>query len=167
VKIGILSDTHNHKRNTQTALAALRERGVDRLIHCGDITTPEIITLFAGWTVTFVFGNIDSDWTTLIDAAKMIGAARPRLSADVEADGKLVGVTHGADQGLLYRMVRSGRYAYLCHGHTHERRDEVREGGVRLINPGALGGSQPQTRSVCILDTAADTVEFIEFPGLK
>jgi predicted phosphodiesterase len=46
--IGILSDTHNHQKNTQTALAVLREREVQTVIHCGDITTPSIVELFAG-----------------------------------------------------------------------------------------------------------------------
>jgi len=61
----------------------------------------------------------------------------------------------------------SGRFTFICHGHTHERRDEVRSAyGVRLINPGALGGSRPQARSVCILDPASDDLEFIEFPEM-
>lgn len=138
------------------------------MIHCGDITTPELVHLFAGWSVTFVLGNMDSNWPDLMDAAQRIGAPRPQLSMEVEAGDNLIGVTHGADQNLLYRMMMGGKYAYVCHGHTHERRDEFRSAyGVRLINPGSLGGSQPQTRSVCLLDTDAGEVEFIEFPELS
>lgn len=167
MKIGILSDTHNHRRNTEHALAVLRERGAGRLIHCGDLTTPEIVYLFAGWTVTFALGNMDAARADLALAARQIGALPPALSREVEVAGRLIGVTHGHAHALLTRMMMSGKYAYLCCGHTHHRLDEFRRPySVRLINPGALGGSQPQTRSVAVLDVATGALEFIEFPEL-
>jgi len=168
VKIGLLSDTHNHTANTEAALAAFRERGLTRLIHGGDITSAPIVLLFAGWDVTFVLGNMDLNRYELTDATRLIGATPPRFSCLVTVDGKRIGVTHGADSGLLHRMLISRQYDYLCHGHTHQRRDQyLSEYGVRLINPGALGGIKQQTRSVCILDTETDEVEFIEFPEMS
>ncbi|MEW6579983.1 MAG: metallophosphoesterase family protein [Chloroflexota bacterium] len=167
MKIGILSDTHNHRRNTEVALAALRERGVERLIHCGDLTTPEIVSLFAGWPVTFVLGNMDMARADLAAAAHQIGVLPPAPSREIEIAGKLIGVTHGHDHALLTRMMMSGKYVYLCCGHTHHRLDEFRRPySVRLINPGALGGSQPQTRSVAVLDVAIGALEFIQFSEL-
>jgi hypothetical protein len=167
VKIGILSDTHNHQHNLKHALAAFEERGVSRLIHCGDVTSGEVILLFAGWSISFVLGNMDLNRDELLDAAHLIGAPPPTLSREIEVDGKLIGVTHGHDQSILYRLMISGKYDYVCHGHTHRRRNEPRSAyGVRLINPGALGGSYPQTRSVCVLDVHTAEAEFIEFPDL-
>ncbi|MBP8974003.1 MAG: metallophosphoesterase family protein [Anaerolineae bacterium] len=168
MKIGILSDTHNHRRNTEIALAALRERGVERLIHCGDLTTPDMVYLFAGWPVTFVRGNMDMARADLEVAARQIGALPPALSREIEIGGAWIGVTHGHDSSLLYKMMISGKYAYLCCGHTHRRQDELRRPySVRLINPGALGGSRPQTRSVAVLDVATGALEFIELPELS
>lgn len=167
MKIGILSDTHNHSSNTQTALEALRERGATKLIHCGDINTPDIIYLFMGWDVTFVLGNTDQNRYDLARAAQEIGAPVPQPVLEVDAGGKWIGVTHGNDYNALFRLMICCKYTYICHGHTHERRDEYRSAyAVRVINPGALGGSQRQVRSVCLLDTDADTVEFIQFPEL-
>jgi len=167
MNLGILSDTHDNADNTRAALPELRRRGITRLVHCGDITTPEIVHLFAGWDVAFVWGNMDHNWAELSDAARRIGVAIPQMSRAIQIDSKLIGITHGADQKILYNMMMSGKYVYLCHGHTHERRDEVRSAyGVRLINPGALGGSRPQARSVCILDPVSDDLEFIEFPEM-
>lgn len=168
MKIGILSDTHNHTANTQAALAAFRERGVARLIHCGDITSAQIVLLFAGWDMTFALGNMDRNREELVEATRLIGASPPVLNRRIEVDGKRIGVTHGADSGLLYRMLIGHQYDFVCHGHTHQRRDQyLSEYGVRLINPGALGGIQQQTRSVCILDTETGDVEFIEFPEMS
>ena len=168
MKIGILSDTHNHRHNTGIALAALRERGVERLIHCGDLTTPDMVYLFAGWTVTFALGNMDMARTDLAAAARQIGAAPPALTREIEVGGVWIGVTHGHDSSLLYSMMISGKYSYLCSGHTHRRRDELpRPYSARLINPGALGGRQSQTRSARVLDVAAGTLEFIELPDVS
>jgi putative phosphoesterase len=167
VTIGILSDTHNHAGNTRIALETLRARDIHQVIHCGDITTPTIVHLFAGWQVTFVFGNMDTHRNDLIDAARLIGVKPPQYAAQVEVDGKLLGVTHGADRALLLRMTMSGKYAYVCTGHTHRRQNDYRRAyGVRVINPGALGGSRPESRSLCILDVVADEVEFVEFPEM-
>ncbi len=163
--IGILADTHNHVANTQQALELFRERGITQLIHCGDVTSAEVMLLFAGWQVTFVLGNMDRDRDELFAAARSIGTALPKLCATVNVDDKPIGITHGHDTSILTGMIMSGRYAYVVHGHTHQRRDEFqRPYCVRVINPGALGGNHPESRSVCILDVISDTVEFIELP---
>ena len=49
---------------------------------------------------------------------------------------------------------------YLLHGHTHCRRDE-RLDGTRVINPGALGGVQYESRSLCVLDLDTDDLDVI------
>ena len=110
MKLGILSDTHNNADNTRAALAELRRRGITRLVHCGDITTREIVHLFAGWDVAFVWGNMDRDWAELSDAARRIGVAIPQMSRAIQIDGKLIGITHGADQKILYNMMMSSKY---------------------------------------------------------
>ncbi|MBN1966026.1 MAG: metallophosphoesterase family protein [Anaerolineae bacterium] len=167
MKLGIFSDTHNHTSSTQAALEMFRARGIMKLIHCGDITTPDILFLFAGWDITCVFGNMDLNRSDLVAAAKQIGLRLPQNSHEVEADGVLIGVTHGHDANLLAGLIISGKYPYVCHGHTHHRRDEFqRPYSVRVINPGAMGGYRPETRSVCILDTESGQVEFVEFPDL-
>ncbi len=165
--IGILSDTHNDAHNTQSALQAFRERGVAQIIHCGDITTPEIVYLFSGWQVLFVWGNGDHDKKALTAAAQAIGAPPPQMVHVLEVDGVKIAATHGHKQGLLADLIAAGEYAYVCHGHTHLRKDERRPPfNVRVLNPGALGGVKLQTRSICILDTDTAQAEFIEFPKL-
>lgn len=167
MKIGILSDTHNFKSNIEIALAAFRERGITTLIHCGDVTAADTVLLFAGWDVTFALGNMDLERNDLITATRMIGVPPPLPTRSVEIEGKRIGVTHGHDYSLLFGLVMSGKYAYVCHGHTHRRRNEPREGyNVRLINPGALGGTQRETRSACLLDVGTGEVEFVEFPEM-
>lgn len=165
MQIGLLSDTHNSHDNTRAALDVFRARGVTRLIHCGVVTSPETLLLFAGWDATFVLGNMDRGAGELADAARMIGLAPPQRIRELEIDGVRIGVTHGDDANALYNLMFSGRFTFVCHGHTHERRNDLRRAyRVRLVNPGALGGSCPQSRSVALLDPQTERVEFIEFP---
>lgn len=160
-RFGILSDTHNEIARTRAALAVLRARGVKHLLHCGDITRPGVIRLFEGWDVTFVYGNIDRDRAGLEQAvADTTGPTSIGVVAELTLNGMRIGACHGHDEALLETMIRSGVYGLVCHGHSHSRRDELVD-QVRVINPGALGGRCPESRSVCIFDLSSQTAEFI------
>ncbi len=165
MKLGILSDTHNNATNTREALALLHRRGAERLIHCGDITSPEIVRLFRGWQVDFVFGNIDADRGGL---ARAVGDVIRQGSINIEFHGQIAGVSvaaiHGDDSRRLKELIRAGRHAYIFRGHSHERSD-LATGGTRVINPGALGGKRVEPRSVCLLDLATGVAEFLELPS--
>lgn len=164
MKLGILSDTHNDTANTRRALELLRERGAERLIHCGDLTTPEIVELFDSWQVDIVTGNMDRAHRMLENAAFGLGTATFGDTFTAEIDGVRVAATHGHYEGLLDELIRSGLYAYVFHGHTHRRRDE-QIGETRVINPGALGGTRRQSRSFAVLDTSSGQLEFVELDG--
>ena len=68
---------------------------------------------------------------------------------------------HGDNEEALANLITSGRYAYVFHGHTHRRRDQM-VGHTRAINPGALGGRRWQSRSFCILDLETGKAGFVE-----
>jgi putative phosphoesterase len=59
MRIGILSDTHDHLKRTARAVAMLKAEGAEALIHCGDLTTPDIVYQCAELPSTFVLGNND------------------------------------------------------------------------------------------------------------
>jgi putative phosphoesterase len=161
LRIGILSDTHNEVGKTRTALAALNARGVNKLVHCGDVTKPMMIGLFEGWDITFVYGNIDRDRLGLTQAVEaMTGPASIGVVAELALNGTRIGVCHGHDEELLETMIESKAYDLVCHGHSHSRRNQL-VGQVRIINPGALGGRCPESRSVCVLDLSTRRAEFI------
>lgn len=160
--LGILSDTHDSHDNTLQALEVMRRQGVERLIHCGDVTRPATAGLFTGWRIDFVYGNVDRDPAALQGAIREMGGASIAARFVGEIDGVRVGACHGDDEKLLREMIRSGLYDYVFHGHTHRRRDE-QIGATRVINPGAVGGKRPQTRSVCVIDLTSGEVAFHEF----
>lgn len=162
MKIGIISDTHNHLDNTRQALEIFEQHQVDRIIHCGDITTIRVVEMFEGWDATFVFGNMDRGHADLMTTAKrMFGMGSIGYSYLGDWDGIRVAIAHGDDQPRLNELIRSGLYDYVFHGHTHMQRDE-KVGRTRVINPGAVGGKRKEKRSVCVLDLQSGEAEFID-----
>lgn len=118
MRVGLISDTHGLLR--PEALKFLR--GADRIIHAGDIGTPEILEhLSAIAPVTAVRGNNDTGrWARAVP-----------LTANLTMDGVVIHVVHDiADLRAKARVVVSG--------HSHKPKVEERE-GVLYVNPGSAG----------------------------
>lgn len=161
MRIGILSDTHDRVDATIAALAALRQRNVAVHLHCGDIGSERILDHFAGLNAHFVTGNTDWDRQGLIRYGQAIGLSGHHPMADLTFDARRFAILHGDDHRLLKQLLAGQEYDYLLHGHTHVR-DDRRVGRTHLINPGALHRAVPRT--VAVLDTETDQVEFLLIP---
>jgi putative phosphoesterase len=161
--IGLLSDTHDNAANTAAGLALLRDAGAEALLHAGDLVSPDMLAHFEnlGIPFHFVLGNNEYDPAALRTRASANGLFFSPEFADVTLGNKRLAVTHGHEGALLSQLIRSGKYAYVIHGHTHVRRDE-RVGPTRIINPGAL--HRARVKTVALLDTAADALRFLELP---
>lgn len=156
--IGILSDTHDRYEIMGLAVRTLSERGAAFFIHCGDVCSPRMLDYLAGQRSAFVWGNNDWDRAELQRYAESIYVPCHGLFADLELDGKKIAVLHGDYTSQIDSLVKAQSHDYLLHGHTHLKRDE-RIGRTRIINPGALYRAAMKT--VALLDTARDAVEFI------
>jgi putative phosphoesterase len=160
MRIGILSDTHNQYARTAQAVAALEAGDVEALIHCGDLTSPEIVHLCnISRPSYFVFGNNDFDEDGLRTAIDAIGGTCLGLGGEIVLGGKRIAVTHGDSTSHFRHLLRS-EPDYLLFGHTHVALNE-RDGPTRQINPGALHRAASWT--VALLDLAHDRVEWIKF----
>jgi putative phosphoesterase len=161
MKIGILSDTHNHLRNLQKAMGVFEREHVDLLVHCGDFTQVETLQWLCEYRLVCAFGNGDFAYGELLG---MLKGFQPQnmggFGCHFELGGKRMGVTHGHIPRILDEMLHSG-LDYVFTGHTHRRQNQ-RIGHTRVINPGALGGTQHQSRSVCILDLETEIPVFEE-----
>ena len=162
MKIGLASDTHGNVRSLMAAMKVLADRGVQAVVHCGDIGSSSCLETLAepGIAAYAVAGNIDGPDSDLEAAAHRCGVhfARDFVTVPIQAQQYLV-ATHGHRDHLLAELIAGGQFPYVCHGHTHRRRDE-RIGPVRVINPGALHRAAIYT--VAVLDTETDHLETIE-----
>ena len=137
MRLGILSDTHDHRPSMQYAIQALQQRGAGFIIHCGDICSPDLLDCLTGQPAGFVWGNSDPDHPSLHQRAKALGIHCFGDFEEIDALGQKLAVIHGDDKGRMQTILNEQRYDYLLCGHTHVWRDE-RVGRTRIINPGAL-----------------------------
>ncbi|MBL8852259.1 MAG: metallophosphoesterase [Planctomycetaceae bacterium] len=159
MRVGIVSDTHGHVRNTLQAVAQLNVLKVDVVIHCGDIGSPTIIPLFAGWPAHFVLGNVDHDEAALQWIIRDEGQTFHGGFARITLENKLIAVAHGHDADVLHAAIHSGEYDLVCTGHTHQR--ELRQVGRTIVlNPGALYRSS--RKSFAVVDWPSGEVEFVD-----
>jgi putative phosphoesterase len=123
VLLGVISDTHGLLR--PEAVAALR--GVDKIIHAGDIGGPEVLAALTDIApVTAVRGNNDTGaWAAAIAPTEV-----------VDADGVLIYVIH--DVAELDLDPAAGGFGVVVAGHSHRPRNEL-AGGVLWFNPGSAG----------------------------
>jgi putative phosphoesterase len=121
--VGLISDTHGLLR--PEALDALR--GSDRIIHAGDIGSPDILeALRTIAPVTAIRGNIDKDaWTKSLPATEI-----------VEIEDSLLYVLHDVNE--LDLDPAAAGFRAVIGGHSHAPSREFRA-GVLYINPGSAG----------------------------
>ena len=161
MRLGILSDTHDDIAKTRQAIEILRAAGADALVHCGDLTGPEIVVACSELPLYFVFGNHDADRVPELKiAAATTGAVCLEWGGVIELGGRRIGVTHG-HMDIDVRRVLDRQPDYLLFGHLHFPVDN-REGSVRRINPGA--SSRADECSVAILDLETDELRFLTIP---
>lgn len=155
MRVGLISDTHGRLRNEVFD----RFEGVERILHAGDIGSPELLTeLETIAPVTAVFGNTDG---------QAVRAAVPQV-AELELAGHPAVVVHGDQLGSptpegLRRAHPSARI--VVYGHTHRPLVDESE-GVLVVNPGSAGAARfGIPPSVAILTVGeAVSVELLELP---
>lgn len=159
--IGIISDTHNQRARTRTAMEIFQREGCEAVIHCGDFMVPEIVEICSALPFWFVFGNNDSDMVPYLqEAAVVSGAHCLGWHGVVELADKKIGVTHGHSTRDLQRALAEQPH-YLLSGHSHVAHDQVIH-SVRRINPGALHRASAFT--VATLNLANDELRTIGVP---
>ena len=147
--IGIISDTHGLMR----AQAVKALRGVELIIHAGDLGGPEVLArLTAIAPVQAVRGNTDKgDWARPLPRNRV-----------VEVGGVQLYVLHN-----LYELdlnPGAAGLAAVIYGHSHRPHAE-RKDGVLYLNPGSAGPrrfSLPVTLALLQVTGEALKVEFIK-----
>jgi hypothetical protein len=161
MRLGILSDTHNNEANTLAALTLFRLHGITQLVHCGDVDRPQLLDLFQGFEMWLVWGNNDHELAGLRTRAKQLGHIHCMgYDALLEFDGHHVGACHGNEEERVAGLTRSGLCEWVFVGHSHLHGIEKLP-ATKVLNPGALGGRNPEPRCIAIVDLARSHAEFL------
>lgn len=132
MRVGVISDTHAPRRwKACPATVAEQLRGVDLILHAGDVCTVTVLDELAAFApVRAVLGNNDGP---------DIAAWGAPETMELQLDGLRVAMIHDSGQkdGRLARMRRRFPTAQLViFGHSHIPLDEAAE-DVRIFNPGS------------------------------
>lgn len=160
MKIGIISDTHDHIPHIQKAVELFREKEVDLVIHAGDYCSPFTIPYFKNLNLKGIFGNNDGDRYLLMKKFDEIGAELAGEFYSTELDGIKIAVYHGTYEEITQSLIESGNFDVVVSGHTHERVHKV-VGETLVINPGTAHGFDGKP-TIAILETITKKVEFLE-----
>ena len=159
--VGVLSDTHDRLPAIRAALKVFRERGIDTVIHAGDVVSPfaaKELAEFEG-TLHVLYGNNDGEHTGLKNLLPQIVDGPIRI----EADGQAIVVGHHF--GWLSDDDVAGAGVVVA-GHTHTIVNELRDGTLYL-NPGECCGWLTGEGTVAVLDTAGPTAEIVLLPKMR
>ncbi len=161
MKIGVMSDSHDHLENIRKAVRVFEERGVEALIHGGDFCSPfffrEMEPLKARLSAMYaVFGNNDGDRVLLTRMGEGLCRFRDGVHA-FELGGCKIVVMHYPD--VAESLHRSGDFDLVVYGHNHHA---LAAGEKRLLlNPGSCAGYLADRASVAVVDTEAMSQEIV------
>jgi uncharacterized protein len=149
--IGVISDTHGLLR--PEVVDGLR--GSDHIVHAGDIGDPKILERLREIApVTAVRGNVDGgDWAKRIPETEIL-----------EVQGTSIYVLHILEK-LDLKPQGAGMKAVI-YGHTHVRKQEIRD-GVLYFNPGSAGPKRfklPVSIGKLVVENGRIRAELIRLP---
>ena len=169
MRIGIVSDIHDHVWNLRAALPRLED--VDTLLVAGDLCSPFVLPILAeGYTrgrIHVVFGNNDGDRFRMTMVARAFDHVE--LHGEVyegHLDGRAVVMNHFP---ALAEAMDPVSIPLIVYGHDHRYRVERTDAGW-VLNPGTLLGYDPLAgtdvpATFLILDTERDEVESYQVVG--
>lgn len=162
MKIGIMSDSHDHMLNIQQALGMMKEMGVTALLHCGDFCAPYVVKALAdsGLDIHLVFGNTNDEFSTTKIAASKDNITLYGITGELELGGKKIAFVHYPN--IAEGLAATGKYDAVFYGHNHTKAVKKVDCTI-LANPGEIVGLQGKP-SFAVYDTEKDEVILHEFP---
>lgn len=154
--IGVVSDTHDRLPAIEAALTLFNRRGVEAVIHPGDVIAPFAARRLAKLTVPLyiTYGNNDGERKGLADVFPQIQDG----PLWIMLDKRRILVHHFID---WCRQEDVERADIVITGHTHEVVEQHHENRL-LLNSGECCGWVSGRCTVALLDTDDCSVEICE-----
>jgi putative phosphoesterase len=159
MKLGIISDTHDHHINVLKAIEIFNHQRVDYIFHAGDIVSQYTARAFKDTKnakFIAVYGNNDGEKIVLKSVIESFGGEIHQDPYIGEVAGKKIFMTH--KPSVLDEVAASQKYDIIIYGHTHFR-DIRTVGKTLIINPGEATDWVCGKGNLCILDTETLKVE--------
>lgn len=161
MKIGIISDTHDHHVNVLKAVEIFNDQQVQYIFHAGDIVSQYTVKAFKNVKKAkfiAVYGNNDGEKFVLKSIVEGFSGEIHQDPYTGEVAGKKIFMTH--KPSVLGEIAASQKYDIVIYGHTHFR-DVRTVGKTLIINPGEATDWVCGKGNLCILET--DSLKIEEF----
>ncbi len=145
MKIGVVSDSHDHGALLADAVMRARDWGAQAILHCGDVIGPNSLraSLALGLPLHVVHGNNLGD---LLSMQRLANASNGALvyyggDATLSLGGRRLFMTHYPH--LARGMACTGDFDAVFCGHSHVACVEQvagAHGRTPLVNPGTVAG---------------------------
>ncbi|MHA1520401.1 MAG: metallophosphoesterase [Promethearchaeota archaeon] len=172
MKIGVMSDSHDHLSNITKAIDFFITEKVGKIIHCGDYVAPFVKRSMkslasSGIEAIGVFGNNDGERDGL---HKILGKTLKIFGDfhELELEDHRIAIYHGTIAKILQNVIHSQDYDLVLTGHTHEVKI-VKYQKTLVVNPGETCGylTGTPTCAVINLSTKILTPESITIVNLS
>jgi len=156
VKIGVISDSHDHMDHIDHVVTLFNSNGFDFVFHCGDIVSPFAVNLLNKLKMPYfgVYGNNDGEIMGLhnFSQGKIVKGPAVKCVGDLT-----FAIFHEPD---LIDYINEDVH-YVLYGHTHAA--ELRKRGNQIIlNPGTLAGYMSDKASFAVIDTNINDIDIID-----
>ena len=145
MKIGVVSDSHDHGAPLAAAVARARDWGAQAILHCGDIIGPNSLrsAMAVGLPLHVVHGNNLGDMLSMQRMAQASNGALTYYGGDasIALGGRNLFMTHYPH--LARGMACTGEFDAVFCGHSHVALIEGivgAHGSTPLVNPGTVAG---------------------------
>lgn len=160
MKIGIMSDSHDHRPNIRKALEIFKKKEIETIIHAGDLVSPFCVKMFEEYKGKFYLcsGNNKGDTVVISGMMKEVGFFFPEIG-EFSLDEHKFALYHGTEVLVLNSLIYSkDPYDYVITGHSHKKLLK-KVGKTIVINPGETYDLYVHP-TVAVLDTETRKVEF-------
>lgn len=158
MRVGVLSDSHDHLPELRKALEVLQREGVELILHAGDYVAPFSVAILSELSITWwgVLGNNDGE---ILGIFQKSGGRVKAPFLELEERGFRIFLSHLYQPAELAFVC--GHYDLVVYGHTHEA--IIKEEGKRfLVNPGEVCGLLSGRPTVALCDLEKRVAKLID-----
>lgn len=160
MKIGIMSDSHDHIEHIIRSIEVFKSRNADYVVHLGDFVNPNSVRACGGIPLKGIFGNNDGDRFRLMHAFNDIHGEIKGDYYEFEEDNLRFACYHGTELQIKDALVECGKYDVVLYGHTHKN-ENTKIGNTLVLNPGTTHGFEFRP-TIMMFDTRTKEVELID-----
>ncbi len=158
--IGIISDSHNNIQNLRKAISLLSQKGMDVLVHCGDLCSTSMVEELArsGVVTHLAYGNMDRPSGLKAECERYGNVNYSGEIGKITVDGKRFAFCHYPHSAK--KLAEKGTYKAVFYGHTHMKAEST-AGNTLVLNPGEIAGMLYQP-SCALYDTETRKPLFLD-----